>query len=378
MSLNQSEPGTGGSTSITELSALIKRSIPSEILLHYEEAISTFTPTPSCEIKKFNIHIEYNIIVFDIETTSLYRGAELCQLSAVDKTGQNMFSKYILPDDDIDYDATLVNKLSVQTVDGRRTLFKDDEALESLTCQEALSLFVEYIKDYMITSKARTNKDVCTVLIGHNAKLFDTPMLLRNSDNHIHASMRALKIIFGDSLPLFRHLIKMKHPALIQSNGQSCSSSLPSMYDTLFGETYAAHEGPEDVRALQRILFSSPIKLTEHDIIDNCKLISFEDSLKNTQYLDHRYNLLQTMKYQLYSGDNFFQAPISYSMAKKNAGSGLSYSDLQNLYTNHGRAGLIAVLSKPPTTSNNRKPRVTKNKRILASILHHFERLTVS
>ena len=198
----------------------------------------------------------------------------------------------------------------------------------------------------MTTSKARTNKEVCTVLIGHNAKLFDTPMFLRNSDNYIHESMRALKIIFGDSLPLFRHLIKMKHPALIQSNGQSCSSSLPSMYDTLFGETYAAHEGPEDVRALQRILFSSPIKLTEHDIIDNCKLISFEDSLKSTQYLDHRYNLLQTMKYQLYSDDNFFQAPISYSMAKKIAGSGLSYSDLQNLYTNHGSAGLIAFFIK--------------------------------
>ena len=147
-----------------------------------------------------------------------------------------------------------------------------------------------------------------------------------------------------------------------------------SLYKNLFGETYAAHEGPEDVMALQRILFSSPIKLTEHDIINHCKPIFFNDALKDMQYLDHRLQLLQTMKNKLYSDDGFFQAAISKDMAEKIAGSGLSYADLQNLYTNHGRNALIAVLSKPPTTSNNRKPRVTKDKRVLASILHHFER----
>ena len=125
--------------------------------------------------------------------------------------------------------------------------------------------------------------------------------------------------------------------------------------------------------ALRRILFSSPMNLTEQVIITLCKPISSSDALKDSQFLDQHYQLLLTMKYKLYSDAASNRAPITKSMAEKIAGSGLSYHDLKQLYIKHGKKALITVLSKPPTASQTNKPRVTRTPRILASILKHFE-----
>ncbi|CAB4014814.1 exonuclease R569, partial [Paramuricea clavata] len=233
MNLEQSESGATitGSESITGLLQLIKGNVPKETITVYEGTISPFTPRPICPNNEFDSNLEYNIIVFDVETNTTGKAAQLCQLSAVDKTGQKCFSEYILPDKDIDKYATRVNKLTVKLVGGKRTLFKDDVALKTLTCQDATSRFVNYIHSCIESSKARTNKGVCAVLIGYNARRFDIPILLRNSASEIHAKMQALGICFGDSLPLFEHLIKIKHPALTQSNGRRCSSNKSSIYE---------------------------------------------------------------------------------------------------------------------------------------------------
>ena len=138
-----------------------------------------------------------------------------------------------------------------------------------------------------------------------------------------------------------------------------------------------------EVRSLKRkgrcdspskILLSSPMNLTEQDIITLCQLTSCSDALKDTQFLDQRYQLLQTMKYKLHSEAASDQAPITKCMAEKIAGSGLSYNDLKQLLVEHGKKALITVFLKPPTASETTKPRVTRTPTILASILKHFER----
>lgn len=85
------------------------------------------------------------------------------------------FPEYILlPDDDIDKYATRVNKLTIKLVNGKRTMFKDNLLLQTLTCQEATSQFFKYIQRCIESSKSETNnEDICTVLIGHNARRFD-------------------------------------------------------------------------------------------------------------------------------------------------------------------------------------------------------------
>ena len=359
--------------SVDVINHIIKENIPEETVAAYEKSVSAYVRRPNCTSIEFSCDVDYNIILFDVETNTTGKTAQLCQLSAIDKTGQNCYSQYILPDKDIDKYATRVNKLTVKTVNGNRTLFKDDVALQTLTSQEAISRFVSYIQHCIDCCKARTRSDVCTVLIGHNAKRFDIPILLRNSSSEIHARMQALGISFGDSLSMFEHFLKIKHPAFTQSSGKTCSSNQSSIYEALFNEKFAAHDAKEDVIALRKILFSSPMNLTEEDIITLCKPISSSDALKDCQFLDQRYQLLQTMKYKLYSEAASDQAPITKSMAEKIAGSGLSYHDLKELFVKHGKKALITVLSKPPTASQTNKPRVTQTPRILASILKHFE-----
>jgi hypothetical protein len=58
--------------------------------------------TPTCPDIVYHDNIFYNIIVFDTETNATGRAAELCQLSAVDKSDHCSFSEYILPNNCID------------------------------------------------------------------------------------------------------------------------------------------------------------------------------------------------------------------------------------------------------------------------------------
>ena len=67
----------------------------------------------------------YNFVIFDIETNTYGKTAEIWQLSAVDQSGLHCFNNYILSSRDVEIRATRVNGSSVRTVRGVRTLFKD-------------------------------------------------------------------------------------------------------------------------------------------------------------------------------------------------------------------------------------------------------------
>ena len=163
-----------------------------ETLKSYEVAVSPFTPRPVCPAMIYERKLFYNII-YDTETNTTGKAAQLCQLSAIDKSGHNSFSEYILPTKDIDKHASRVNKLSVKTLNGKRTLFKETTTLKTLTCADALSRFIVYLKTSIDNLRRETTKYICTVLIGHNSKKFDTPIFLRHSCK-VHAKLQALGI----------------------------------------------------------------------------------------------------------------------------------------------------------------------------------------
>ena len=48
----------------------------------------------------------YKFILFDTETTTMGKEAEICQLSAIDDAGQNEFSCYIMPESNVSKHAT--------------------------------------------------------------------------------------------------------------------------------------------------------------------------------------------------------------------------------------------------------------------------------
>ena len=67
----------------------------------YEKAVPNYIQRPSMKKEKYDEGIFYNFVLFDTETNSTGKLAELCQLAAVDRSGKT-FSCYILPNRDMD------------------------------------------------------------------------------------------------------------------------------------------------------------------------------------------------------------------------------------------------------------------------------------
>ena len=83
-------------------------------------------------------------------------------------------------------------------------------------------------------------------------------------------------------------------------------------------------------------------------MIENSGVVSAAHAAKDAKYLvDHRHLLMQSFK------DNLHHLQyLKKNMVEKISGSGLSFDDLKMVYSKYGREGLIAILSKPPTSSS--------------------------
>jgi DNA polymerase III epsilon subunit-like protein len=138
----------------------------------------------------------YNIVLFDTETNTTGKQAELCQLAAINQSSLASFSEYVLPNKNIDKYASRVNNLSIKTVDGKRVLFKQSNPVLALTCDEVLSRFIHYLENSVRKCQKLTAHKVCTVLVEHNAKRFDVPVILHNSNSSIITKFQSLGIFF--------------------------------------------------------------------------------------------------------------------------------------------------------------------------------------
>ena len=217
------------------------------------------------------------------------------------------------------------------------------------------------------------DKQICTVLIGHNSQVFDTPTLLRQGGNQFCQSLSSFNVFFSDSLPLMKKLVKCKHPSLMSTDGSTVKTNQASIYQKLFNRSFPAHDAMEDVKALRKILFNSSLNISDEMLTEiMCTTKHAENDMK---YLDHRHALVQTFKGKLYHPtDPSF--PVKQQIVEKIAGTGLSYQHLEDIFEKFGEKALIGVLSHPPASNAtaNKSPRVTKTKRILASIVEHFQR----
>ncbi|XP_068684754.1 uncharacterized protein [Montipora foliosa] len=276
--------------------------VTSSTLKEIESIVPEYTTRPLAKQFKYEESKVYNILIFDTETTTTGKSAELCQLSATDQSRMHQFSTYVLPEQDIDYFAS-------RSVD---------------------------------RAKSQTDKNIETVLLGHNSSIFDTPVLLRNSEK--------------------------KLPCLQNSDGTFPKSNKSSLYNFLFAKSFEAHDALEDVLALRKIIFESRLELSLKIIIENSGVVSAAHAAKDVKYLDHRHLLMQSFKDNLYHPQY-----LKKNMVEKISGSGLSFDDLKMVYSKYGREGLIAILSKPPTSSSSASPRVSNTPRILATIVKYFE-----
>ena len=95
------------------------------------------------------------------------------------------------------------------------------------------------------------------------------------------------------------------------------------------------------------------------------------------KYLDRRHHNMETFN-EIMFDPRTKNGLIKKNVAEKIAGSGLTYSDLHEVFDKHGKDGLIAILSKPPSNALQSSPKVTRTARILAAIADHFAKKTKS
>ena len=295
--------------------------------------IENFAPKitlrPVAKQVKYDDNICYNILIFDTETNATGKSAEICQLSVTDTSASHKFSDYIMPTQDIDLYASKVNKLKIVKINGERKLYKEDQVLRALPFDTAIAQFKSYLSQSINIAKTTTNKQVRTVLIGHNASTFDTPILLRIAGKEFSSELQSMDVWFADSLLLFKELIKSQLPALRNGDGTFPKANQSSLYKTLFNEIFDAHDALEDVLALRKILLSSKLELSNKTIVENSALTDTNHAL-DLEYLDGRHKLLQSFRGKLYNPERNDGA-ITKNIAEKIAGSGLAYEDLKNV-----------------------------------------------
>ena len=171
------------STKLIQEFDIINLKISSEELKNFETCIPELTIRPVAEKFPYDRDNAYNFVIYDIETNTSGKTAEICQLSAVDQSGLHSFNDYILPSRDVDIHATRVNSLSVRTVRGVRTLFKDNRPVETVSLGKSLENFLTYLEETVRRVKGDNN--IHTVLIGHNSQVFDMPTLLRQGGHQL-------------------------------------------------------------------------------------------------------------------------------------------------------------------------------------------------
>ena len=243
--------------------------------------------------------------------------------------------------------------------------------------EKALSSFSSFIKQRCCTN----GKRFIPVIICHNGAVFDVPILLRNDGRSYDEELQSLNVHFGDSLPLIKSLIQRKHTSLQLPNGEKRRANIGSIYRCLFREDFNARDAlQEDVKALRKILVSQEFGIDIEAIVNGSQIMSVCDARSDLDSLDKKHDILQTFVGNLFC-PNSAESAISKTMADKSAGSGLSYQNLSSVHQTFGDAGIVGILSGPQncqrqpqcSRSDDKAPRITKNKRILKNIIIYFQ-----
>ena len=103
------------------------------------------------------------IIVYDLETTALGRGAEFTQIAASTTDKKQTFDQYILPEGRISYRASEITGLWKK--DGKLVYKGKDESpkvLPAVPIEEGISKILAFLKEVKESAKGKI------VLVGHN------------------------------------------------------------------------------------------------------------------------------------------------------------------------------------------------------------------
>ncbi|XP_044048664.1 three prime repair exonuclease 4 [Siniperca chuatsi] len=171
---------------------------------------------------------QQSLVFFDLETTGLGQSCEIVQLAAV--SGGHSLNLYIIPRCRMQRGAARVTGFRVR----RQRLYLHRQLVLTNSLREVLVSFIAFLQ--MLG---------CPLVIGHNIRRFDCPLLARALDElDLRAEFESSVSGYVDTLPLAREMLKDRR---LQSFRQE------NLVRELLGVNYKAHDALEDVRALQAL-----------------------------------------------------------------------------------------------------------------------------
>ncbi|KAF4081493.1 hypothetical protein AMELA_G00161910 [Ameiurus melas] len=159
------------------------------------------------------------------KSTSNTSECDIVQLSAI--SGERSFNVYILPRCPIDHGASRVTGLTIHS----RKLLLHGQPMQTVPLREALTSFISFLKTFSRP-----------VLVGHNCKRFDRPILLRiMTEFNLLKEFQDVVSAYLDTLLLSREMFML----------QKYSQQFLVQY--FLQKSYRAHDATEDVRTLQEL-----------------------------------------------------------------------------------------------------------------------------
>ncbi|XP_066596946.1 uncharacterized protein [Prorops nasuta] len=272
------------------------------------------------------------IVYFDLETSSLRIDCDILQISAI--SGERTFNVYILPQQEIDLEATKINGLHVMNYN----LYLHDKLLQTCSQKEAIVSFHQFLSYW---------KKDC-LLVAHNAS-FDIPRLLRLISSCKMYNEYKFIAGFADSLPILRKILPHR-----KGPGKFRLSSLYEEFikcDIYEDDDSHFHDAEFDVTVLQEIVLHFDI---ENDLISTSKMLQ-ECVIKINESCKIK---ASSQKLRL------FKTIVSSGIIAKMAKADMRSEKLIEIYETEGEAQIVKLVSE----IINGKPRVSNNRSVLNKI----------
>lgn len=284
-------------------------------------------------------------IYYDLESTGLGETAEITQLSA-GYNNTNYFNQYVMPEGGISRVASNITGLSIVAgKGGKRQMYRHNQELQTVDLRTCLSEFNQWLHDIPGDIK---------LLIAHNGKLFDMPLMIRSAISCNIQDEFSLSVSgFADTLPIFRRVLPSRK-----------SYKLKSLHQDIIGKSYESHNAVADVEALSSVVNTMQIS-------DSILLSSSFEITSAIKYVTERKRVsesVKTMEAKLCDGSS---RVISKSMATKIAKSGLSYGHLMKAFERDNENGIKSLLSEKV----GNRVRVTNRSVIINAIVSHFRQI---
>ncbi|MEW8547077.1 MAG: 3'-5' exonuclease [Candidatus Thiodiazotropha sp.] len=280
-------------------------------------------------------------IYYDTETTGLGETAEITQLSAYFNS-EDSFSYYVMPKGDISRRASDVTGLSIIADNsGTRRMYLNNQEVQTVDLATCLAEFNGWLRSVPGDIK---------LLIAHNGKIFDMPLLIRSFHTCSLQDEFCLSVSgFVDTLPILRKLLPRRN-----------SYKLTALHEDIIGEPFQSHNAIADVQALSAVTNSLPVT--------DKVLLEFSINTSSAyMYVNERKQISDSVN----NLEAKLSQAISKSMIRKIARNGLSYSHLLRAYERDSENGIKYLF----TEKVGKKIRVTNREAVIKGVVNHFRQV---